>query len=58
MHLKSISEKHARDIKSKAASLGMSPSEYFVYLHLKFIAKDIIENNKDNEKNKKNKKKK
>lgn len=35
MHLKSIPEEVAREIKSAAASLGMSPSQYFVHLHYK-----------------------
>ena len=35
MHLKSIPVEVAREIKSTAASLGMSPSQYFVYLHYK-----------------------
>lgn len=35
MHLKSIPEGVAREIKARAASMGMSPSQYFVHLHYK-----------------------
>lgn len=41
MHLKSIPEVYARAIKGRAASLGMSPSQYFVHLHLKDLAEPL-----------------
>lgn len=57
MHLKSIPVDAARQIKSKAAALGMSPSEYFVYLHYKNLPETNIEQEKKGNGKKKNKKK-
>ena len=41
MHLKSIPEVYSREIKARAAALGMSPSDYFVHLHLKDVAQPL-----------------
>ena len=35
MHLKNIPNEMADDIKRKAAFYGLSPSQYFIYLHVK-----------------------
>lgn len=55
MHLKSIPDHYAREIKSRAMSLGMSPSEYFVHLYLKDIGQEHSE--KSSQKSKKKRKK-
>jgi len=48
MHLKSIPEVYSRAIKARAASIGMSPSQYFVHLHLKDLAEPLpVENGTD-----------
>lgn len=41
MHLKSIPEMYSRSIKARAASKGMSPSQYFVHLHLNDLAEPL-----------------
>jgi hypothetical protein len=55
MHLKNIPEGMARDIKSRAAKLGYSPSQYFIYLHMRDQGHHFEEQPRQNQSKKKKK---
>ncbi len=43
MHLKNIPDSIARQIKSRAVAMGLSPSEYFIHLHFKCLPESVEE---------------